>query len=278
MAAENFIITSPFLTKFTTEISEDGEHIFIDNFRFQVGDQVLSDSSQRAVLGSYIADLEREKFEVSMQDVSKNQKFLERAIEHSKVLSIFDEKEVLQELEGCSSSYRVLNGPEFFFDYYGYLIRLQSKDIFIGGCGQPSFAPPSVKIEIPKNSYDEHTKKILDALIVTFRKKHYEDFMVFNEIHKDLDFLSSSSIDGVSEKNINKIIEFFKQSNLMMDPSISNNQKEILKYSDLNELGWALSRFMKRKWLHTKAVKSGNPDFNALKKEIEIIKKKLTIN
>ncbi|WCM87179.1 hypothetical protein [Acidovorax sp. NCPPB 3576] len=277
MTAEH-IITPPFSTSFNTVISENGGHIFIENFQFKVEGQKLSDPSQRAILGTYIVDLQKEKEEESIQDTAQNAVIFEYALNTTSIPSATREEKLLQLLEQKYQNYRILNGPEFFYGYYGYLIKLPDEDIFIGGCKQASTESILIKAKITKGSYNEHTQKILNCLTSTFKKKHHEDFLKFKISHENLYFLPSPSIHEISEKTIINIIKFFHENNLTDNPSIKKNYLKELKYSDLNELGWAASKFIEKKWLHTKTVKSGNPDFNTLKKEIDTLKEKLEIN
>ena len=276
MTAEHIIATPPFLTSFTSTVSKDGEHVFIENFHFRIQGELLSEPDQKAILGTYILDLEEERTESLIQDALKNSEIFYHYLDTAGAPSSDSVKKLLQLLEQNCSSYRILNGQEFFSTHYAYLIKFQDYDIFIGGRKESS-STLVISVKIPKNSYDEHTQKILECLKSTLIKKHREDFLRFRMSHADLDFLSSTSIEGLTKKTVTNIIKFLRENNLIITPSAIGNYAEKLKYSDLSELGWALSKFMEKKWLHTKTVKSGNPDFNTLKKEIDTLKKKLEI-
>ncbi len=278
MIAEYTITTPPFLTFFKTVISHSGEHIFIDDFNFQVESHLFSEPSQRSILGTYIIDLEREKLETSLQDTEQNSAIFEHELNIKNNSQIIVENKIIQSLRQNPPIYRVLNGPEFFSGYSAYLVRLQDSDFFIAGCAENSAAAPFIKIEIPKNSYDNHTQKILNTLKSTLRNKHHDDFVEFMKSHEDSKFLSIETTTQIPDKTIRKIIKYLCEKNLIINSSRKKNNLEELKYSDLNELGWALSVFMEKKWLHTKTLKSGNADFNILDKEIEVIRKRLEFN
>ncbi|WOI45168.1 hypothetical protein [Acidovorax sp. BLS4] len=278
MINEYIITTPPFWTSFSTDISKNGEHIFIENFHFKIEGVTLSDPNQTAILGTYILDLQKEKTEKSLQEITENSEYFEHAFNATLTPSSTREEKILQLLEKKYSNHKILNGPEFFSGYYGYLIKLRDEDIFIGGCKESFTTSISITVKTSKDSYNKHTQKILECLISTIKTKQHEDFLTFKKSYGDLDFLPSKSINEISEKAILLIIKFFHENNLTVKSATDKNYSTKLKYSDLNELGWEASKFTEKKWLHTKTAKSGNPDFNALKKEIDTLKKKLEIN
>ncbi|WP_415266512.1 hypothetical protein [Acidovorax sacchari] len=278
MIKEHAIFTPPFLTQFCIEELPDQGQIFIKRFIFKFSDILCSSPEETAVLGTYALDLEKEITNIANQDPIRNTFTYGNISLQATAPYIADASSLLGLLESEEHKFKVLNGPEFFDGHEGYLIKCQDHDIFFGGDVFFGFPFKAHFVQVPSGSYEEHVQKTLAILKEEYSAAHQRAFINFINSNCNNFFISETAPRYISLSAKKRIINFFIENNLFRDSQKNLNRNSVeIKFSDLNELGWAVSQFANKKWIHAKTTRSGNPDVVALKRELENIKKRLGV-
>ncbi|MFD1838155.1 hypothetical protein [Paracidovorax cattleyae] len=275
MIKEHTISTPPFLTQLYIEELPDQGQIFIKSFIFRVSGILCSSPEEAAVLGTYALDLEQEISNIATQDPIRNTFKYGHISLQAIAPHIANGSSLLGLLKSEEHKFKVLNGPEFFDGYEGYLIKYQDHDIFFGGEVFFGFPLKAHFVQVPSGSYEKHAQKTLAILRKEYSATHQRAFTNFIDSNSDNFFISETAHEHIPLSAKKIIASFFIENNLLRDSKNLNRRSLEIKFSDLNELGWAVSQFANRKWIHTKTTRSGNPDVVALKRELENIKKRL---